>query len=263
MRRQIQLLRVAPAISRRALTAGLVGLLAIFDFDGQCAAQTTQGSRTDSADTADPTIHAAADDQVEPGAAAAWLGVDVRRRFAGVPGLPGWAGAFYPGDAGHPVALGAGWLVAQGIRWRASVGFQIEPLFGADRIDAMVPGGVPLDRLGEAVIPSPFGMLMSPIATSHPAFHRYTELTLGSRDVLVAGDRLTLQAGSDLHFVLQEMGMASWASDAAAMIGWRTRLKLCWSRPSAFGDFSLEARVDRRADQLGRGQVEMRWQGHL
>jgi hypothetical protein len=256
--------RVAAAGCLRGLMAGVLGLISILAIDGRCAAQS---SRSDGVDAADRIGGELAQDRIEPDAQAAWIVADARRRFAGIPGLPGWAGALYLGNAGRQVVLGAGWPLAQGSRWRSAIGLQISPsivpALGSDRIDAIGPGVGLMDRLGEAAAPSPFGMLMSPIATSHPVFHRYTELTLASRDVLVAGDRLTLQAGSDLHFVLQEMGMVSWASDAAAMIGWRTRLQLRWSRPSALGEFSLEARVDRRADQLGRGQVEMRWQGHL
>jgi hypothetical protein len=260
MRKHAQPLRVASAGRLRALTAAAVGLLSILAGDGQCA---VLGSRTDGVDATDPVGHAVADDQVESDAPGAWFEVDANRRFAAIPGLPRWAGALNIGNAGRQVAIGAGWPVAQGSRWRALIGLQIGPTFGAERIDAMSAGVGPPDRLGAAVDPSSFGMLMSPIATSHPGFRRYTELTLASRDVLMAGDLLTLQAGSDLHFLLQEIGMVSWASDAAAMIGWRTRLQLRWSRPSALGQFSLEARIDRRADQLGRGQVELRWQGHL
>jgi hypothetical protein len=281
-------LRVARAGFLRSLTAGVAGLLAFLAIDGPCVAQS---SRIGGADAAGEFGNAIAHERAEPGAPAAWpmadfmadlmadvmadgiadRMVDTTRRIAGIAGLPGWAEVFYIGGAGRQGLIGAEWPVARAGLWRASIGLQIGPFiepsirpsFASDRINTFGMGAGPESRMGEAVVPSPFGTLMSPIATSHPSWPRYTELTLASRDVLVAGDRLTLQAGSDLHFVLQEMGMASWASDAAAMIGWRTHVQLRWSRPSAFGEFSLQARVDRRADQLGRGQVEMRWQGHL
>lgn len=116
---------------------------------------------------------------------------------------------------------------------------------------------------GDAPSQSMIGALMRPIGSSHPRLRPYTELTLASRGVLVRGDLVTLQAGSDLHLVLQQSGLAPWAGEAAAMIGWHSHMQLRWSRSSDWGEFSMQARVDRRADQLGRGLVEMRWQGHL
>jgi hypothetical protein len=77
------------------------------------------------------------------------------------------------------------------------------------------------------------------------------------------GDSLTLRAGSDLRWVLQGIGIGGWADDAAALVGWRSKLQLRWAKAVAVGELSLVCRVDRKANELGRGGVQARWEARF
>jgi len=112
--------------------------------------------------------------------------------------------------------------------------------------------------IGAAVEPASVPM-MPLIAFVPRGFGHYTELRLTATDVLIAGDSLTLRAGSDLHFLLQGAGGGDWAGAAEALAGWRSRAEVRWVRPTTIGEFSFTCRVDRKGEEFSRAQVQARW----
>jgi hypothetical protein len=101
--------------------------------------------------------------------------------------------------------------------------------------------------------------MMPPLPAVRHGFGHYTGLRLTSSDVLLRGDTLTLRAGSDLHLLLQGVGFADWAGDAAALVGWMSRVELRWARPTSVGEFSLNCHVDRKAAEFRHAQVQALW----
>lgn len=112
--------------------------------------------------------------------------------------------------------------------------------------------------IGVAIEPAVVPMMPLIPVVQH-GFGHYAELRLKGTDVLIAGDSLTLRAGSDLHFLLQGAGDADWAGAAAALAGWRSRAEVRWARPTAIGEFSFTCRVDRKGEQFSRGRVQALW----
>jgi hypothetical protein len=114
-------------------------------------------------------------------------------------------------------------------------------------------------RPAGAVAASLIAATMARMQAARRGLGHYTELRLTGTSVLLPGDSLTLRAGSDLQVLLQGVGVADWAGDAAALIGWRSRAEVRWVRPTTVGEFSLTCRVDRKADEFSHGQAQARW----
>jgi len=244
----------------RALTFGVSALVLALALEEGCAAQSRPH---DGGAPADPEAGAELQRLTESPAKTAWLADGAGRPVRGANLLQGWATSLLAAGTARQFELAVGWPAAPGGKWVASVDLQISHLPDSERNDALSSTSAILDHLGVVPMQAALGALMLPIESSHPGRRPYSELTLASRSVLISGDLVTLQAGSDLQRALQVIGLAPWASEASAMVGWHTHMQLRWSWPSEFGEFSLRARLDRRADQLGRGLVEARWQGHL
>jgi hypothetical protein len=158
---------------------------------------------------------------------------------------------------------GAAMAVAQRGKWRAFISVETYAPTANGRADVLPAGAGLADDPVAGSAQARFSSTMSPIAASHQRFRQFTELRFSSNDVLLEGDSLTVRAGSDLRFLLQGIGIAGWADDAAAWVGWRSRLEVRWARPTTVGEFSFLCRVDRRANELGRGQILAHWEARL
>jgi hypothetical protein len=168
-------------------------------------------------------------------------------------GDPGYAQSStptYPADPGPPsdTRERLAWFTDGQMRLaaRAWVGWK---LIAADA------GNGPTGVVGGSAVVA----MMPPIPVVPHGFGHYAELRLTGSDVLLTGDRLTLRAGSDLHFFVQGAGGGDWADVAAALAGWRSRAELRWARPTTIGEFSFTCHVDRKGEAFSRGQAQARW----
>jgi hypothetical protein len=194
---------------------------------------------------------------------AAWLSDEEIHRLAHAFVIQRRSSVFLDATGARQVETGVGWVVAQRGEWRATLAVESYELSTSEQIDAPRARGSAGDHPAGAVVRPTVGATMSPIPAARQGFRHYSELRLSSKDVLVRGDSLTLRAGSDLNFILQGIGVADWAGDATALLGWRSRMELRWALPTTVGGFSFVSRVDRRANELGRGQLQLRWEAHL
>jgi len=199
-----------------------------------------------------------------------WLSVDEMRQIARAKALRERASVFVDETDAGRIEAGAGFALAQRAKWHATLGVESYALASPEEIAAVGMSARLPERAGYAGIGTAAASSVvaqsSPMALMTPAhqgFRRYTGLRLTSTDVLLPGDRLTLRAGSDLHYLMQGLGVEDWTGGVAAFAGFASRMELRWARPAAHGELSLTYTVDRKAGEFRHEHLLARWQAHF
>lgn len=198
--------------------------------------------------------------------ATSWLTLDEMRQVARAEALRQRASLFIDEAGAGRIETGAGWALAQREKWHTTLGVESYELASPEQVRAVGQSVYAPERSGLVPGHASAAALMSPvslIAPAHQGFHNYTGLRLTSSDVLLRGDRVTLRAGSDLHLLIQGLGLDDWTNGAAALAGFASRMELRWARPAAVGEFAVSYQVDRKAGEFRHEHLLAGWAAHF
>ena len=248
--------QAVPATARLAgLAAVLGGALAL---DPSCSAQ--------SVDRADRDLGFRPAVTPEVPGATSWLTLEEMHQVARAEALRQRASLFIDEAGAGRIETGAGWALAQREKWHTTLGVESYELASPEQVRAVGQSVYTPERSGlVAGHASAVALMapMSPIAPAHQGFRSYTGLRLTSTDVLLPGDRVTLRAGSDLHLLIQGLGLDDWTNGAAALAGFASRMELRWARPAALGEFAVSYQVDRKAGEFRHEHLLAGWTAHF
>jgi len=202
-----------------------------------------------------------------------WLSLDEMRQIARAKALRERASVFVDEAGAGRIEAGTGFALAQRDKWHATLGVESYALASPEEITAVGMSARTADGgiygayggigAGGPASPATQAAQLALMTPAHQGFKRYTGLRLTSTDVLLPGDRLTLRAGSDLHYLMQGLGLEDWTGGAAAFAGFASRMELRWSRPATLGEFSVTYRVDRKAGEFRHEHLLARWQARF